>query len=518
MKKLLKNGPVLITVSGFLLLGILFSRILLPEMIWVTAILCAFLVAIFGALLFENRQALKTRQAAFGIHSIITSLLVIAIVGVLNFLGARYPLKWDTTKNKVNTLSDQTVKVVQGLKQEIQVVYYAKAGIPSPGKDLLERYKAISPNFAVEWVDPVKEPARTKQNEIRREGTVQLIVNQGGKVKKDKLEDVTEEKLTNALIRLLKEKAQIVCMTTGHGEKSFSSAEQDGYEAIKKLMSNQNYEMKELTLVKDGKISSDECQALVMVGPTRSFFPAEVKAISDYLDQGGRLLVSGEVDLKGGESMPEINALLGSWYIKFDRNLIIDPIARLANMDASIALTQTYAKTHPIGKEMNVATYFPQSRSIQILPNVPAELKVDWLVRSSPTAWGETDFASLGKGAVKNDPKTDLQQPINLVVTLDGKKKDSKATRNTRIVALGSANLANNMYFRAGGNADLFVNSVSWLMDDESMISIRNKDDGPAKIELSATAAAVIFWLTIVIAPLSICIIGVVVWVRRKKL
>ncbi|MBL7715106.1 MAG: GldG family protein [Bdellovibrionales bacterium] len=523
MKKLMKNLPVLFSVLGFLLLGILFSNILLPELPWVSIALAVVVLGILGALLFENRQALKSRQAAFGLNSAITTLLVISIVGVVNFLGARYPFKWDTTRNKINTLSEQTLKVVRDLKTEVKIVYYAKVGIPTPGKDLLERYKALSTKFVVEWVDPLKEPSRARAAGIRREGTAQIMITQPGeagkpeKVKTEKLEELTEEKLTNTLIRLSKEKIQHVCATTGHGEKSFTSTEQDGYDAVKKIMAGQNYEVKDLA-VKDGKISNDDCEVLVMVGPTRSFFPAEVKALSDYLDAGGRLLVAGDIEPKGSETMPEISALLATWFIKFERNLIIDPISRLANMDPSIAMTQTYAKSHPIGKDMTIQTFFPFSRSVEIMAGAPPELKIEWLVRAMPTAWGETDFASLAKGQPKNDPKVDKGQPINLAVVLEGKKKDSKATRNTRIVALGSANIANNAFQRAGGNADLFVNSINWLMGDENLISIRTKEDGPAKFEMSQMTASIIFWITLIIAPLSICVAGIVIWIRRKRL
>jgi ABC-type uncharacterized transport system involved in gliding motility auxiliary subunit len=85
-------------------------------------------------------------------------------------------------------------------------------------------------------------------------------------------------------------------------------------------------------------------------------------------------------------------------------------------------------------------------------------------------------------------------------------------------VVFGSGQFANNSYSRYGGNLDLFLNSVSWVLEDESMISIRAKDEDDSKIELSQNQGVAIFWICVVIAPLLIAAAGIVIWVRRKKL
>jgi ABC-type uncharacterized transport system involved in gliding motility auxiliary subunit len=90
--------------------------------------------------------------------------------------------------------------------------------------------------------------------------------------------------------------------------------------------------------------------------------------------------------------------------------------------------------------------------------------------------------------------------------------------RDTRLVVFGSSQFANNQYSRFGGNLDLFLNSVSWALEDESLISIRSKDDETGKIELSQNEGILIFWLSVVIIPILIAIFGIVIWMRRKKL
>src|SRR3989338_4535015 len=83
--------------AGALMLVLLFTRLVYPEHIWLSLILVVLLIPIFFILIQQNHRALKSRTMAFGLNSLITALLVIGIVGVLNFLSARYPFKLDLT-------------------------------------------------------------------------------------------------------------------------------------------------------------------------------------------------------------------------------------------------------------------------------------------------------------------------------------------------------------------------------------------------------------------------------------
>ena len=103
-------------------------------------------------------------------------------------------------------------------------------------------------------------------------------------------------------------------------------------------------------------------------------------------------------------------------------------------------------------------------------------------------------------------------------MAVSGKLKDSKAPRDTRIVVFGSSNFANNNYSRYGSNSDLFLNSVGWIMEDESMISIRAKEEGAGLIEMSQKQGVVIGLLTVFVIPLMIAVAGVLVWVVRKRM
>jgi ABC-type uncharacterized transport system involved in gliding motility auxiliary subunit len=496
-----------------LFIGLLIVRMVYPELMWLNILVGVLFIGTLISLSIQNQRALRSRTAAFGLNSITTVFLVLGIVGVINFMTSRYPLKWDLTKNKVHTLSDQSVKLTKGLQKSVRAVYYSKFQQKEQIRPLLDNYKGLNPKFEVEYVDPDREPARAKQAGIKKYGTLQLLIG----AKENKLEDPTEEKITNALIKLLKEKNATLCVTTGHGEKNFASNEAEGYDSAKKSLSDQSYDVKDLNLMQEGKVP-DNCDAIAIMGPTKSFFGPEAKIIKDYFANGGRGIIATDINIKGGEYAPELLPILAEWNIKPNSALIVDPVSRMLGVDASVAILATFSKDNAITKDTLRSCAFPLTRPMEILPNAPTGLKVQWLAQTTPNSWGVTNLKELQTGQVKRSAGQDLNGPLNAAIAVEGKQKDSKAAKNTRLVSFGTSNFATNSYARYMDNLDFFLNSVSWVLEDESLISIRSKEESSGKIELSDKAGSFIKLLTVFIVPFLIASAGVSIWMARRKL
>jgi ABC-type uncharacterized transport system involved in gliding motility auxiliary subunit len=509
------TGIILGIVTGALFIALIIARTAFAEQLWLSVVVGVLLVGALGTLLKQNQKSLQSRATAYGLNSAITIVLVIAILGVLNFLAVRYPAKMDLTKNKINTLNDQTVKIVKNLSQPVHATLYTKAAQKEQIRPLLENYKNLNPKFEVEYVDIDKEISRAKAAGIRKLNTLQVTMG----TKENKIDDVTEEKLTTTLMKMLKDHSQRLCVITGHGEKNFSGTDQDGYAQVKKALDDQSFETKELNLLQDPEASKDgkiptTCDAIAVIGPTKSFLEAEVKTIKAYLAEGGRGVFAIDVNVKGGtELAPEMIALLEGWNIHFENGLIVDPISQRLNLDASVALVIDFSKTSPITREAHEQCLFPFSRPITTT-TATAGINANYLARTTQTSFLVTDFKQLSSGAVK---PTKAQQMV-VAATAEGKTPGSTAARPSRIVAFGSSAFASNYFTRYGGNLDLMVNSVSWLLESENLISIRAKDEAPGKINLSQRSGILIFWLTVVLIPLGIATGGIVVWVIRRRL
>src|SRR2546429_7163440 len=240
---------------------------------------------------------LKARQTKYAAYAIIYILVVVAIVVVANALADRYNKTYDGTANKRYSLSDQTAKIVKGLKQNATITYFNQSTRFRDGKDLLDEYANLSPRVKVEYVDPDKNPQAAREAGIRSLGTA--VVQLG--TKKEEAKSMSEEGVTGAFIRDLKSSTRTVCFVTGSGEHQIDNSDREGLSRFKDLLAKDNYESKAIDLLQKAEVPTD-CTTLVVAGPTRNYEQPEVDAIKKYVEDGGRVLLLLDAPLKMGRS------------------------------------------------------------------------------------------------------------------------------------------------------------------------------------------------------------------------
>ncbi len=98
-----------------------------------------------------------------------------------------------------------------------------------------------------------------------------------------------------------------------------------------------------------------------------------------------------------------------------------------------------------------------------------------------------------------------------------GSKDKPVRSKEARVEVIGNSRFASNEFFRLQRNGDLFLNSVSWLAEDEDLVSIRGKNPENRRVELTASTGQMLFWFIIIVLPASAVLAGAVVWVRRRK-
>jgi len=503
----------LLTAALLSAISIPVVRILFPDQVAPVAIAAVLFAGILGALIYDNRNSLKGRTAAFGLNAVITSLLVVSLVAVANFFAFRLQWKADLTRTKKHGLAEQTQKIVRELKEPVQATLYASQAKGTESRELLEKLKGVGTNFTIEMVEPALEPMRARQAGVRRDNT--LILSRGEKI--EKVEDADEAKFVSAMIKLVKDQPLTVCATTGHGERNFSSTEADGFEQVKRVMAAQNYTIQDIALAQEQKVPAN-CDVVLVMGPQKAFLASEAKAIEEWLANGGRAIFAIDPPLRGTEDATELNTVLAQWHVKPVKALIIDLMARAAVGDPSMPIVTTYSKENPITKEMQGQTLFPFTRPIDIIPGAPSDMTVQWIARTSEASWGEMSMEDLAKGQVGMNRGIDQPGPLNVAVAVEGKLKDSKATKKTRIVVYGSSLFASNNYGRLGPNYDFLVNAVNWTLEDEGLISIRAKEYEPAKITLTGVQLNLIQLIAVAILPLLIASSGIGIWLYRRRL
>jgi len=460
-----------------------------------------------------NMGWMRKRQTKYGAYLAVYLAVVLAILAAANYLANRYNKTVDATRSKLFSLSDQTKKVVGNLKQDVRIFYFDTSArmnesrFGASPRDLLGRYDNLSHRIAVEFVDPVRNPKRALDMKVTSAGTT--IVEVGGR--REEAKSLSEEQVTNALIRALKPDKRTACFLEGHGEHDLDNSDGNGFSSVKESLESSNSNTKGVSLlVKEAAVPAD-CSVLVMGGPRSELIELEIQAIRKYVEGGGRAMFLLDPPTKGVKSAALVK-LLGDWGVKANNDLVVDlsGIGQLFGADALSPLVARY-ESHAITREMrNVATLFPLSRSVE-----PGDSKdktsVDKLFNTTPRSFGTTDLSSR---EIKIDPKKDKAGPLSLGVA--GTYRTDKEGVQGRFVVAGSSSFASNSVFGFGGNRDLFLNMMSWLTSDEDLISIRPKDPEDRKLTLSAAQMKYILYTSVFGFPLLIVAGGTYVWWRRR--
>ena len=455
-------------------------------------------------------QWLKARQTKYAAYVTIYILVVIAVVVVANVLADRYNKSYDATSNKRYSLSDQTVKVVKGLKQNATITYFNQSTRFRDGKDLLDQYANLSPKVHVEYVDPDKNPQLAREAGIRNFGTAIIQIG----AKKEEAKSLTEEGITGAFIRDLKSNTRTVCFVSGSGEHQIENSDRDGLSRFKDLLGKDNYDTKTIDLLQKAEVPAD-CTTLVVAGPTRNYEQPEVDAVKKYVEGGGRALLMLDPPLKLGHSEiadnDALTSLLQSWGVTLNKDLILDlnPIGQLAGLGPQVALVTSYS-SQPIVSEMKgTATGCPLSRSLEIKNTDKAN--VQKLVDSSSSSLATSNLRSAAVDV--NDPKN-KKGPLTIAAA--GTYITGKENSQGRFVVVGSSSWAANGFLRFNGNSDLALNTVNWLASDEDLISIRPKE--PEDRHITMTRAQM-NWVRLVsqfLLPLMVAVVWVSVWWKRR--
>jgi ABC-type uncharacterized transport system involved in gliding motility auxiliary subunit len=190
-------------------------------------------------------------------------------------------------------------------------------------------------------------------------------------------------------------------------------------------------------------------------------------------------------------------------------NLVIEvsPIGRLFGIGPEVPIIQQY-EPHPITRELaGITTLVPLTRTVSEAKTTVEGLRVDVLARTSPDSWGETDRASVEQGKVQPDP-ADPRGPLPVAVVA---LKDK-----ARVAVYGTSSLASNQFLNLQGNRDFFLNTVSWLAEEEDLIAIRPRDPKQTPVFLSSQQAQAVFWIPVVLLPGVVLVAGIVAVARRR--
>lgn len=490
------------------------------------------------------------RSTEAGTNAIITTICVLILLGLINFLGIRYDQRIDFTENQQFTLSPQSQELLKNLKQPIKVWVFDQGQNPQV-KDLLNDYQRInSTQFTYEFVDPQEQPRLANEFGVQAFGEIYLESGEQRKlISKSQFQPLSEVTLTNSLDQLLSNRTLIAYFAQGHGELSLEQEQGSLFNAVEALK-NKNYEIKSLNLVSG---VPEDADVVVIASPKRKFLEEEVATLKTYLEQGGGLLLMIDPNTD-----PGLNSLFQEWGVEVDTRLVIDPVQRERYITSPVV--NEYGD-HPITQTFkNGYSIYPVARPVETKPI--EGITESPLIWTSPASWAESD---LSKQEVQFDQNQDRKGPLSLGVALTRvvapetqsetptespspsptgspdqentpapevsptpdlqtlttpqtpKSSNAKRKPESRLIVIGNSQFATNGWFEQHLNGDVFLNSVSWLSQiEESTFAVRPKTPTNRRIMLIGWQSLLLVLTALILLPLVGFGTAIFVWWRRR--
>jgi ABC-type uncharacterized transport system involved in gliding motility auxiliary subunit len=392
------------------------------------------------------------------------------------------------------------------VKAPLELTVYAKREEWKPMVDLLKLYEAKSKKIKITAVDTDVRPDLVKAKKISQNGTV--LVNYNNVESRFLIAD--ELSVTNALLKAVRNENIILYMVTGHEELSCAETTQEGLSELCAKLETQNYEVRPLDLTKTKGVPSD-ASAVMIFGPVTGFLASEVEQLEKYLAVGGSLFLGLAPAFKA-EIYDNLTNLAKPYGLKLGKDVVIDRTSTVQGSEATIPIISMYEHEHPITAQFNLRTIFPLSSSVsRIVGNDAATIIA--FTSSFPGSWAETDLKGVTAGKAEFKEDQDVKGPIGLLGV--GERVGGSAARDSRFVLLGSSSFLINAYQNQSGNSTLFLNTISWLVNDEGIISFNRPGIEEYPVILSSQHIQMIFVIAIILVP--IIFFGCAIFIYRRR-
>ncbi len=500
------------------------------------------------------------RRRVGGLAHVAASLvLALAVVLMLNYLSFRHYERWDWTEEGIYTLSERTEEELRALSEPVDVYVFLSQGEANypEVEELLDRYGAVTGQVRTHFVDPDRNPSEFRvlaqrfgisTAMIEGGGTladVAAVVTRGerkwtitrddlrsldfGSLDSDdpKIDVNAEQAFTGAIVQVTSGEPTKVCASTGHGEWSIEGGSERSLYALQDELRRDNVEMESVETFGTRPVP-DDCDALFVIGPLRSFGEDEARQLLAYLDRGGNVLFALDPVLEHDRIEPTgLEGLLEELGV---------------HVDSSIVLETDLERLLPPGNPMGpflVTSYgdhrtveaLAQTRGRAVLALARSVRPVDGsgatvLLQTSERGWAETDVSELAADQEPEAGPDDVRGPVSLAVATARRSGGAPAEdeggeepRGGRVVVVGDAEwlMAEALRDPRYTNFDLAFAWTGWLTERETLISLQPKQVSARPMSISDGDLGSLAFRLIVLMPAAMLLLGFAMWWSRRS-
>ena len=457
----------------------------------------------------------QRRSTQAGTNAAVSIFSVLLILGVINFIGARYDSRVDLTDGQLLTLSPASQEVVKNLETPTKVLIFSSSA-NSSDQQLLDNYRRYNSELTYDYIDPFADPQLAQSFGVEAEGEVYVQAKSADENAAetagdaagrallvqtvDLQERLSERQLTNKLAQLSQGEAAAAYFLQGHDEYAIDNSTPGLFEAASRL-ADENFAVAPLNLAETDRVP-DDADVVIVAGPQRALFDTEVTILQDYLDSGGSLLIMVDPRVDTG-----LEQLMSQWGVVPEKTVVIDTSGggQLVGLGPAAPLVTDYGD-HPITQAFGQGrSFFPVARPLQIteVPGIEDSPLLFTNQNSHAQALADGDELTV-------DPNRPPEGPFALGVALSGPD-------DARMVVIGNSSFATDGLFNQQLNGDVFLNAVSWLSKVESpTLEIRPKEATNRRLNMTVQQQIVLTVLALIVLPLAGLVGAGALWLKRR--
>lgn len=438
------------------------------------------------------------------------ALLLVLAAGAIGYLSTRYARQADWTANGRASLSAESRAVLARFDSPVEIVSYA-----NPQGDLrrtvagfLQRYQAVKPDLGLRFVDPQLDPAKMRELGITVDGA--LILHY--KDREQRLDELSERSLTNALERLLRGSDRIVAFVAGDGERRADGQANADLGTFMAQLEARGMRAVPLNFAQVPAVP-EHTDLVVLASPTLALPPGAVQALVGYVQNGGNLLWLTE-PANDDLGLGPLAAALG---VRVLPGVLVDGSgAALGLHDPRLIALGDYP-AQAITRGFTLTTLFPQASALAQLAQGGWAVKP--FLRSGAQSW--TEFRPIDNSKpsdIRYDADAgELKGPLDFGFALS-RLSPIPDKSEQRAVVIGDGDFLSNTFLGNGGNRALGERVFDWLLGDDKLVQLPPRGAPDRLLEISQAGLNALSLGFLVVLPLLLLLAGgLIAWRRRRR-
>mgnify|MGYP001813624855 CR=1 FL=1 len=457
------------------------------------------------------------------VQKLIFLVLFISCIGMLAWLTNHYTYQFDLTANKRHSLSSDSIDLLKLLDKEVIVHAYTTDEVTQKAvAEIISRYQHVKSDFRLRLLNPDIDIEQAQRDGIVMDKPFAFVIYYDGRM--EHIASLSEQAISNALLRLNRRQNQQVIFLSGHGERDINGTDTRAYSTLRQQLQETGFNLQAINLLQ--QTLPGNSKLIVIAAPVHEYLDGEIEQITRFIERGGNLLwLADPGELQG------LDALATSLSLSLHEGLIIDnnpELRQTLNIQHPAIIPVTEYYPHLITSTIRYNTLFPLARGISPLDDAadsdaPGNWQAEALFSSPGKSWSEA--GGLAEEMSFDSSAGDIAGPITMAVALHRQLKSSQTAEthttsskgSQRIVIVGDSDFLSDTYIGAGANLSLGLNIFNWLVGDDDFVSVEVKPSPDTKLELSDTQLIVIAFGFFFIIPLLLLLIGFRIWYVRKN-